>query len=234
MKATQVKKELRKYSNPEKSILLGRFFKTGKGQYGEGDKFLGIMVPSQRKIAKIYKDLGLKEVQKLLDSPYHEDRLIGLLILTYQYSKSNPEQQKQIFDFYIANTSRINNWDLVDVTAPKIIGYYLRDNKRQILYKFAKSKSLWERRIAIISCFAFIDQGDFVDALAIATILLSDKEDLIHKAVGWVLREVGKKNTKILRAFLEKNVSKMPRTMLRYAIEKLPETERKNWLRTNK
>lgn len=239
IKAKSVKKELLKRANPAKAKLLAGFFKTGKGDYGEGDRFLGIMVPTQREIARRYKDLPLKEVEKLIRDPYHEVRLTGLLMLTYKVrvmsgrtQGTNEAERKSIFDFYLKNTKRINNWDLVDVTVRDIVGAYLFDFKksRKVLYKLARSRDIWERRIAIISTSYFIGKNDFKDAIKIAAILLADKHDLIHKAVGWMLREVGKRDKKILVSFLNQHAHHMPRTMLRYAIEKFGERERRKYL----
>ena len=225
---SQLIKELQEFANPERANLSQRFFKTGKREYGEGDVFLGIVVPKTRSITKKYLDLDVKDVGDLLNSDIHEYRLAGLLILVGKYQKGEKEK---IFNFYLNNSSRINNWDLVDLTAPRIVGNYLLDKNRDVLYNLSKSDNLWERRIAIISTFAFIRENDFKDSLKIAEILLDDKYDLIHKAVGWMLREVGKKNINELRKFLKKNYKQMPRTMLRYSIEKFPEEERLKWLR---
>ncbi len=232
MSVSNIKKELRAVANPEKAEILSRFFKTGKGHYGEGDKFLGIVVPQQRLIAKKYVDLSLAEVEKLLYSKYHEERLTALLILTYQYPKVSLEDRGKIYDFYIKHSRQINNWDLVDVTAPNIVGAWLFDKDRKILFDLVKSDNLWQRRISIISTFYFIRRGDCKDTLRLAEILLNDKHDLVHKAVGWMLREVGKNcGTKILTDFLDEHKSKMPRTMLRYAIEKLPPDWRAKYLK---
>jgi len=211
--------------NKEKAVILQRFFKTGKGQYGEGDIFLGITVPKQRELAKKYKDLNLNELQTLLDSKIHEHRLTALIILTSQY-KNNPETT---YNFYLKNTKNINNWDLVDLSAPNIVGNYLLNKDKSILYTLANSNHLWEKRISIISTFYFIKNNKFDDTLKISEILLKDKHDLIHKAVGWMLREVGKKDKNILVKFLNKHT--LPRTALRYAIEKFPEKERKKYLK---
>ena len=229
MNAAQVKEELKNLGNPEQAKLLQGFFKTGPGQYGEGDIFLGIKVPVQRKVAKKYKDLPLQEIQQLLDSKIHEHRLVGLLILVYNYEKS---KNKEIVDFYLSNTRNINNWDLVDLTANKILGDYLLDKNRSLLYNLAKSSDLWEKRISMISTAAFIKENDFNDTLKISEILLNDKHDLIHKAVGWMLREVGKKDQDVEEKFLKKYYKNMPRTMLRYAIEKFEESKRKAYLRS--
>lgn len=230
MTSAEVKKELNRLANPKKAEFLKRFFKTGKGEYAEGDKFLGITVPQLRRIAKQYTDLSLSEVKKLIVSPYHELRLTGLLILVYRFSKAPAEDKEKIYKLYLNSTDKINSWDLVDVTAPKIIGKYLHDKNRKILYKLAKSKLLWERRIAIVSCFSFIQANDLDDAIKISKLLLSDKHDLIHKAVGWMLREVGKRDVAALRSFLHEHATIMPRTALRYAIERFSKEERSRWL----
>jgi 3-methyladenine DNA glycosylase AlkD len=234
MKFQNVVKDLKQQANSEKAIFLSRFFKTGPGEYGHGDKFLGIVVPETRKIAKKYKALELKEICKLLESNYHEVRLCGLIILTNQFKKSkNTKQQKIIYNFYLsqARKGRINNWDLVDVTAPTIGSYLFNDpNYLEILTKLAKNKSLWLRRISILFTFAFIKKGETQPTLIIAKNLLADKEDLMHKATGWALREVGKQKKMELISFLQVNHKNMHRTTLRYAIEKFPEKERKYWL----
>jgi 3-methyladenine DNA glycosylase AlkD len=222
-KLLKLKKELQSIADKEQSKNLQSFFKTGKGEYGEGDIFLGIKVPVQRKIAKKYIDLSLKDLQNLLDSKIHEYRFTALIIII-QKNRGLDISSKEIFDFYIKNFKNVNNWDLVDISAPHIVGRYLFDkSNRKILYKFAKSKNLWEKRISIVSTFAFIRENQFEDTLKIAEILLNDEHDLIHKAVGWALREVGKKDRKTEEIFLKKYYKQMPRTMLRYAIEKFPE-----------
>ncbi len=224
--------ELKSLADPEQAKGYQRFFKTGKGQYGEGDIFLGIKTPVQREIAKKYDALSLEDLQNLLDSKIHEHRFIALVILMQKYKKSkkNPVEKMRIFQFYLKNTHRINNWDLVDVSAPNIIGdFSVREGNEMIRY-LAKSESLWEKRIAIISTFAYIKKRSFGETLAVADILINDKHDLIHKAVGWMLREVGKKNPEILEIFLKTRYREMPRTMLRYAIEKFPEEKRKKYL----
>jgi 3-methyladenine DNA glycosylase AlkD len=228
MSASDVKKELQKYANPKQAKLLQGYFKTGKGQYGEGDIFLGLKVPQQRKVAAKF-DLSLVEIGKLLNSKIHEHRLVALFILIKKYQKT--DEKKKIFDFYLKHTKYVNNWDLVDLSAPKIVGDYLLDKSRSILYKLAKSKNLWERRISALATAAFIDNNDFDDALKIAEILLSDKHDLIHKAVGWMLREVGKRNRKTLEMFLNKYCRKMPRTMLRYSIERLDKKKKEFYMK---
>jgi 3-methyladenine DNA glycosylase AlkD len=222
-------KDLRKLKDKKQAENLQRFFKTGKGEYGEGDVFLGIKVPIQRKICKNYGDLNLNAIQKLLNSKIHEHRLCGLFVLVSKYKKS--KNKKEIFKFYLKNTKKINNWDLVDLSSPNIVGEYLLNKDKKVLYKLAKSKNLWEKRISIVSTFTFIRNNKLEDTLKISQILLKDKHDLIHKAVGWMLREVGKKDIKKLELFIQKNYKDMPRTMLRYAIEKFPEKKRKDYLK---
>lgn len=223
-------KEILSHANSEQAFFLSKFFKTGKGEYAEGDKFLGIRVPVSRKLANTYKNIDLLELNNLIQSSYHEMRLISLIILANKFMNSDAKLQKKIYDLYITNTKYINNWDLVDESAPKIPGKYLLDKKRDILYTWVKSTNLWERRIAIMSTFTFIRNNDFFDTLRLCEILLSDTADLIHKASGWMLREIYKRDSKVLTQFLDNNISKMPRTMLRYAIEKYPENQRKKLL----
>jgi 3-methyladenine DNA glycosylase AlkD len=225
-----LKRELSLYSDFEKANILQRFFKTGFGQYGEGDIFLGIVVPNTRIVAKKFSDLPLYEIKKILYSRVHEERLCALLLLVEKFNKANDLEQKKIFDFYIKNAKQANNWDLVDLSAPKIVGKYLLDKSKTILYKFAKSKNLWEKRISIVSTYTFIKAGEYKDTFKIAEILMNDKHDLIHKAVGWMLREVGKISQKDEEKFLQKYYKKMPRTTLRYAIEKFPEEKRIKYL----
>jgi 3-methyladenine DNA glycosylase AlkD len=230
----QIKKEINSLKNPQKAETLQRFFKTGKGQYGEGDIFLGLTVPQMRKIAKKYfKETNLAEAKQLLAAATHESRLTGLLILVYKFEKANQEQQTEIVDFYLANTSRINNWDLVDLSCHQILGSYLVDHpqKRTLLDQLADSKNMWEQRIAMVSTYAFIKNNQLEYTFEIAQKLLNHPHDLIHKAVGWMLREAGKRNQAQLERFLQKNYSQLPRTTLRYAIEKFEETKRKRYLR---
>jgi 3-methyladenine DNA glycosylase AlkD len=229
----QLIKEVKSLENREKAKILMRFFKTGKGEYGEGDVLLGIQVPISRTIVKKYwKNLTLSEVEELIRSPIHEHRLIGLMILVEKYQKSKTTEEKEkIFDFYTKNTKRVNNWDLVDSSADRIIGSHLFEGDKSLLYKLAKSDNIWERRISIISTFYFIKKGKFVDTLKISELLLTDKQDLIHKAVGWMLREMGKRGGELeLLGFLDKNHKVMPRTMLRYAIEKLDQETKKKYM----
>ncbi len=229
--STSVINKLKKIASKEKRVILQRFFKTGVGQYGEGDLFLGVTVPQQRALAKEFIQLPLNEVEKMLASKYHEVRLTGLLILVLKYQKAELEKEKKaIFDFYIKHLLAVNNWDLVDVTTPNIVGDYLFKKPKNILYKLAKSKNLWQRRVSMLASFAFIKNHDFVDALKLAKIHLKDGHDLMHKAVGWMLREIGKRNVNVLRKFLDDNISNLARTTLRYAIEHFSEQERKKYL----
>ncbi len=211
-----------------------RFFKTGVGEYGEGDKFLGIRVPIIRQEVKKYMMISLQDTEGLLQSDYHEIRLFAVILFTEKYQRAGDTEKHKIFTIYLANTAKINNWDIVDASSHKIVGPYLLNKDRGILYELAQSQSLWERRIAIISTYYYIRQGQFDDTLKISALLLKDQEDLIHKAVGWMLREMGKKSMDLLQRFLTENCNKMPRTMLRYAIEKLPKAEREMYLRGEK
>lgn len=226
-----LERDLSKLKNPQKAKILQRFFKTGEGEYGEGDIFLGVILPKQRQVAKKYTALTLEDLQKLLSSKIHEYRLTSLLILIAKYRKANEEEKKKIADFYLKNSKNINNWDLVDLSSHYILGDYLLHQNKKILYQLAESKNLWERRIAIMATFGFIKQNQFADTFKISLLLLSDKHDLIHKAVGWMLREVGKRDQKLEEEFLQKYYQKMPRTMLRYAIEKFNENKRNFYLR---
>lgn len=227
----QIQKRLRSFASKEKAALLRRFFKTGPGQYGEGDEFLGVMVPGARLVVKEFADAPLPEIAKLLRSSWHEERLLALLLLVHQFEKGDSGLRNKIYTLYLKNTRFINNWDLVDLSAPKIVGPYLEDRSRRPLYRLVRSRSLWERRIAILATFPYIRKGDFIDALALAGALLGDDHDLMHKAVGWMLREVGKKDVQALEGFLRKHYGAMPRTALRYAIERFPEAKRKKYLR---
>jgi len=227
-------KELEKLEDKKQAEILQRFFKTGKGQYGEGDVFLGIKVPIQRKVCKNYGNLSLDAIQKLLNSNIHEHRLCGLFVLVSKYKKADNNEKGKIFRFYIKNAKKINNWDLVDLSAPGIVGNYILENPelRKILEKLANSDNLWEKRIAIVSTFSFIRNEKFFDeVLKICLILLKDKHDLIHKAVGWMLRELGKRDLLALECFIRANYKNIPRTTLRYAIERFPEEKRKRFLR---
>jgi 3-methyladenine DNA glycosylase AlkD len=220
------KQQLKRAGDKKTAKTLQWYFKTGKGDYGEGDKFLGIKVPQIRQIAKANKDLTIPEIQRALDSKFHEERLCALLILVHKYAIGNDETREDIFRFYLANTKKINNWDLVDLSAPKITGKHLLKRNRKILLKLARSENLWERRISILTTFEFIREKQFADSLKIAKLLLNDDHDLIHKAVGWMLREIGKRSRETEEKFLKAHYKKMPRTMLRYAIEKFPEKKR--------
>lgn len=230
MMLKQLKSDLAQLSNHEKAQQLSRFFKTGKGQYGEGDIFLGIPVPQQRKIAKRYLELPLQKLQLLLRSEIHEHRLTALLILVAKYTKADQIGKDQIYQFYLKNIAFVNNWDLVDLSAPKIIGDYLFDKDISLLITLAKSKNLWERRIAILSTFKFIQNNRFQEALRISELLVHDEHDLIHKAVGWMLREIGKRDQEIEEQFLRKYYQIMPRVMLRYALEKFEKDKRSFYL----
>jgi len=223
-----IEKEIQSKKDPIQAKISSRFFKNEKGQYGEGDIFLGVTVPTLRIIVKKYsKDISLKDVQKLLNSKIHEYRLTALLILVEKYK----EDKELIYNTYIKNFRNINNWDLVDLTAPKIMGDFLKDKNRDILYSLAISNDLWEKRISIVATFAFIRDNDFKDTLKISEILLKDEHDLIHKAVGWMLREVGKRNKDLEKEFLDKNYRIMPRTMLRYSIEKFDPKEKEFYMK---
>ncbi len=229
---SEIRDAILREKDPEKGVFLQRFFKTGKGQYGEGDIFYGLTVPTSRKIAKHFNDLSLEDIELLLTSKVHEERLIALLILVEQFKKSDDKDAKIIYDFYLAHTKYINNWDLVDLSADKIVGEYLKTRDRAILLKLAKSDLIWEKRISMIATFQFIkDLKEYKDTFAVANILLLDKQDLIQKAVGWMLREVGKRvSQEIEEDFLLSRYKKMPRTMLRYSIEHFSPERRKQYL----
>ena len=229
-KLIEARKELYKYADKKKAKLLRRFFKTGPGEYAQGDIFIGVMVPFIRKVLKQFSGLPLAQVIKLLRSKIHEERFLALLILVHQFSNADAKVKEKIYKAYLANTKFINNWDLVDLSAPQIVGGFLIDKNRQILYRLARSPLLWERRIAILATFTFIRSGDFVDVFGITQLLLGDEEDLIHKACGWMLREAGKRDGQSQEGFLKRYHKVMPRTMLRYAIEKFPENKRKTYL----
>lgn len=230
MTAKQISKLLKELGDPVIAEHSQRFFKTGKGEYGEGDQFLGIRVPVLREQVKRYQSILLTEVKKLLTSPFHEERLFALLLLVRKFSKGSDEEKTIIYQLYLDNTQYINNWDLVDSSAYQIVGVYLETRDRQILYQLAQSHSLWERRIAIMATFQFIRNHQFDDTLQLSELLLNDTEDLIHKAVGWMLREVGKRDIATEKTFLKTHYKTMPRTMLRYAIEKFPKQERQQYL----
>ena len=225
-----VRRDIRALGSPERAKHSLRFFRTGPGEYGEGDKFLGLSVPEMRAIAKRYRDLGHKQVLELLQSEWHEDRVVALLLLVEGYKRGDDAGRHKIHRAYLSNTARINNWDLVDMSAGQVVGGHLDVSEISLLEKLARSKDLWERRIAIVATFHFIKQDQLEPTLRIADMLLQDSHDLIHKAVGWMLREVGKKDRKALDRFLSKRYGTMPRTMLRYAIERHPEATRKRYL----
>lgn len=230
MALLRIKTDLKNKADKNRARILQSFFKTGAGEYGAGDVFLGIRAPELRKIAGRHECLPLSDVQSLLLSKYHEERLAALLILVLKFGRGNEKEKEKIYRFYLKNTPYINNWDLVDLSAPKIVGAYLFERKKSPLYRLAKSKMLWERRIAIIATLHFIRHGRLDETMKIARMLLRDEADLIHKAVGWMLREVGKRDLSVEENFLRKYFKIMPRTMLRYAIERFPETKRQSYL----
>jgi len=229
--AKAIQADLKRLSNREDAEFLQRFFKTGPGQYGEGDRFRGIRVPASREVIRKHPDATLQTAVELLHSDFHEDRLIAVLLMVRLYDKAGEQARTEIYKAYLANTARINNWDIIDSSAPGIVGRHLMERSRKPLYRLAASSSLWERRIAVLSTFYFIKEGQFDDSLALAEKLLGDREDLIHKAVGWMIREVANRDGEAARRFLRRHYSEMPRTMLRYAIEKFPETERQSYLK---
>lgn len=220
--ASEIKSRLQQLGSPEDALFLQRFFKTAPGQYGYGDIFIGVRVPNTRKLLSQYRNLTLSDIIPLLVSPIHEERLFALIAMVSIFEKGNETTQIGVYQLYLSHTAYINNWDLVDISAPKIVGAFLADKSREPLYKLVRSKNLWERRIAILATFYFIRNDQFDDTLALAEILLRDKEDLMHKASGWMLREVGKRNQQMEEDFLKRHCKQMPRTMLRYAIEKFP------------
>lgn len=231
LSAKDASRALKKRANSKNVDILLRFFKTGKGEYGEGDIFIGVKVPQTRDVAKAFRKLPLRQSLQLLKSKVHEERLLALMILANQFPKADEKTQKQIYTLFMKNLRYVNNWDLVDSSAHLIAGAYLFDKNRAPLYKLARSKRLWEKRVAVIATYWFIRKYDFADTLKISEILLNDEHDLIHKAVGWMLREVGNRDFKTEEQFLKKHSKKMPRTMLRYAIEKFPETLRLRYLK---
>ena len=231
MTIQKIKKRLYQLANKEKAEILQRFFKTGPGEYGEGDVFIGVNVPDLRKVVKDFRDIDTEDVIVLLESAIHEERLLALLILVRKYRNGNKSIKENIYRLYLNKTKFINNWDLVDGSAHHIVGDYLMDKNKASLYRLAKSEDLWERRIAVLSTFHFIRQGKYEETLKIAKILLFDEEDLIHKAVGWMLREIGKRDMIFEEMFLKQHYKEMPRTMLRYAIEKFPEPKRQQYLK---
>ena len=231
LKARDVQKRLKKMGNPEHAAISQKFFKTGPGEYGEGDIFIGIRVPVLRKLVKEFKDLPASEVEILLRSPIHEERLLAILLFVRIFKNGDDDVKKDIYDLYLKSTEFINNWDLVDASAEHIVGAYLLDKDRAPLYRLAQSKVLWERRISIMATFHFLKHHEFSETIKICNMLLSDRHDLIHKATGWMLREIGKRDLKIEEKYLKALYKKMPRTMLRYAIEKFPENKRQRYLK---
>ena len=227
----EILKELKSLADAKKAKDLMRFFKTGPGEYGEGDIFRGITMPQLRQIAKRHQDIEIDQTLELLHSKYHEDRMLALIIWTMKFPRSSPSEQKKLYRLYISSSEYINNWDLIDVACPQIVGGYLIDKDRKPLYKLAQSKNLWENRMAVLATFTFIKNGDFADNFAISDILLNHQHDLIHKAVGWMLREIGKRDHKAEEEFLKPRYNRMPRTMLRYAIEKFEEDKRQKYLK---
>jgi 3-methyladenine DNA glycosylase AlkD len=230
MTAGNIEQAVKRGGSKARAQVSARFFKTGPGEYGAGDTFSGLTVPACRVIAKQHRELKLSEIKKLLRSPIHETRLIGFLILVEQFKLGGKQEHEKIFKFYLANLKRTNNWDLVDLSSPKIAGNYLIDKPKDILFKLAKSKNLWERRVAIVSTYAFIRAGHLTTTFKLAELLKSDHHDLMHKAIGWMLREVGKKDGQKLEKFLREHLASLPRTTLRYAIERFPETKRQKYL----
>jgi 3-methyladenine DNA glycosylase AlkD len=226
----KLRAEIHALGSPERAVHSLRFFKTGPGDYGEGDKFLGLTVPEMRGLARKYRELGDADALALLASPWHEDRLVALILLVNAYERGDDARRGKIHRAYLANTRHINNWDLVDCSAGQIVGGHLDSGDISALERLARSKDIWKRRIGIVATFSFIKRNEFRPTLRIAAMLLDDTHDLIHKAVGWMLREVGKRDRKTLDAFLAKHYRRMPRTMLRYAIERHPEPTRKRYL----
>jgi 3-methyladenine DNA glycosylase AlkD len=229
-----IRKDLQKYKSKRKARLMQRFFKTGPGEYGQGDIFLGITVPVLRGLAGRYQELEFKQTRQLLKSPYHEERLLALLILILKYQKGGQAVKEKTYKTYLKNARYVNNWDLVDLSAKNIVGDFLMHRDRGRIFKLAASDLLWERRIAVVSTFYFIGKNDFKDSLKIARLLIVDKHDLIHKAVGWMLREVGKRDSLRAEKFLQKHCRRMPRTMLRYAIERLAPARRQAYLKAGR
>lgn len=225
-----LRKDLQQLANLAKARILAGFFKTGPGEYGEGDVFLGVTVPQVRGIARKYSEIGLPEAEKLLKSPVHEERLASLLILVHKFKLADSEGKKAVFSFYLKNAKLVNNWDLVDLTAPNILGAYLLAKDKSVLYRLARSQNLWERRMAVVATYEFIRHGHFKGTFEIAEVLLKDSHDLIHKAVGWMLREVGKRDQAAEEKFLMQHYKTMPRTMLRYAIERFEKEKRRQFM----
>jgi 3-methyladenine DNA glycosylase AlkD len=228
--ASEIRRLLRASASPEKAAFLPRYFKTGPGEHGEGDRFHGVVVPDCRRIARAGRGLADGELEDLLSSPMHEERAVALMVMAARFERGDERTRSRVYRLYRKNLGRVNNWDLVDGSAPTIVGGYFEDRGRKQLYRWTRSKNLWERRIAMLATYRYIKDGDFRDALAIARILIDDEEDLIHKAVGWMLREIGNRDRAVEERFLRAHHRRMPRTMLRYAIEKFPESIRKAYL----
>ena len=231
---SNLRSHLRQIASPSDAKFLQRYFKTAPGEYGAGDKFIGVRVPALRKLAKEFRSLPLRDVTALLHSPIHEERLLALFILVDTYHRADETGRAAIYDLYLKNLAGINNWDLVDGSAPRIVGRHLAQRPRPVLFRLARSKNLWHRRVAVLATFYFIRNDDFADALRLAKLLRDDEHDLMHKAVGWMLREIGKRDVVVLKKFLHQHAALMPRTMLRYAIEKLPTRERRRYLQAGK
>ncbi|MDH5378334.1 MAG: DNA alkylation repair protein [Gammaproteobacteria bacterium] len=231
IKASEIISQLKGMGDPERARINQYYFKTGKGEYAEGDRFLGIRAPEMRQVAKACFSINEEQLRKLIQHPLHEIRFVATQVLVLQYKKGDEPQRKRVYDFYLENLDYVNNWDLVDCSTPHVIGLHMLTHNRRPLYKWVKSKNLWYRRIAIMATQAFIREQEFSDTFDLAEILLEDEQDLIHKAVGWMLREVGKRDRKAMESFLKTRYQTMPRTMLRYAIEKLPETRRQAYLK---
>ncbi len=231
MKAQDIQRRLKRFGNPEHAAISQRFFKTGPGEYGEGDIFIGIRVPVLRRLVKEFKDLPASEVASLLRTPIHDERLLAILLFVRIFKNGDDDVKKDIYDLYLKSTEFINNWDLVDASAEHIVGAFLMEKNKRPLYRLAQSKELWERRISIMATFHFVKHHEFSETIKICSMLLSDRHDLIHKATGWMLREIGKRDLKIEEKYLKAHYKKMPRTMLRYAIEKFPEEKRQRYLK---
>ena len=231
MTITRLKKKLKSLANSKRAEHSASYLQTKNEGYGKGDRFLGIIVPNLRKVAKQFRTLTLPELEELLQNPIHEYRLTSLFIIIDQFQHGDIEKQKRLIELYKRNLRFVNNWDLVDISAPNLFGIYLQNRSKKILYNYTKSPDLWRRRVGIMSTFGFIRQGEYKDTLAIAKILVNDEHDLIHKAVGWMLREIGKRDKEVLITFLDKHHKKMPRTMLRYSIEKFNKKERTHYMK---
>lgn len=234
MGISQLRARLRNIASPADAEFLQRFFKTAPGEYGAGDHFIGIRVPVTRKLAKEFAALPRRDIIALLHSPIHEERLLALILLVNAFERADEAGRAEIYKLYIEHLDSVNNWDLVDVSAPRIVGRHLAGRSRKILFRLARSRNLWHRRVAVLATFYFISARDFADSLRLAELLLDDKHDLIHKAVGWMLREIGKRDEAVLKHFLDRHAARMPRTMLRYAIEKLQARKRQRYLRAGK